>query len=183
VAFLGGTVGNFLPGSRRRFLRGLRRVVGDDGALLLGADLVKDVGRLEAAYDDAAGVTAAFNRNVLHVVNHALGADFAPERFDHVAFFDREHEWIEMRLRAQERMRVHVRDLALTVELGPREEIRTEISAKFTRRRLEADLAAAGLEIAELLTDRDGQFALVLARPAGVRRSPVRRGGAVAVRA
>jgi L-histidine Nalpha-methyltransferase len=101
VAFLGGTVGNFTPGHRRRFLRGLRRLLGPDDALLLGVDLVKDPARIEAAYDDAAGVTAAFNRNILSVLNRELGADFEPKRFDHVAFFDREHEWIEMRLRAQ----------------------------------------------------------------------------------
>jgi len=143
VAMLGGTIGNFLPGARRRFLRAAGRLLGPDGALLIGVDLVKDPARIEAAYDDSAGVTAAFNRNVLRVVNRELGADFEPDRFDHVAFFDREHEWIEMRLRAQRRMTVRVAELGLTVEFGKREELRTEISAKFTPRRLEADLAAA----------------------------------------
>jgi L-histidine Nalpha-methyltransferase len=165
VAFLGGTVGNFTPGHRRRFLRGLRRLLGPDDALLLGVDLVKDPARIEAAYDDAAGVTAAFNRNILSVLNRELGADFEPKRFDHVAFFDREHEWIEMRLRAQQRMTVHVADLDLTVEFAKREELRTEISAKFTRRRLADDLAAARLAPIELFSDPDALVGLALARP------------------
>jgi len=167
VAFLGGTIGNFTPGSRRRFLRAVARTMGPEDHLLLGTDLVKDPAVLEAAYDDRAGVTAAFNRNVLHVVNRELDADFAPERFDHVAFFDREREWIEMRLRAQQRMTVHVAGLGLDVEFAPREELRTEISAKFTPARLEADLAAAGLELVELATDEQGLFATSLSRLRG----------------
>jgi L-histidine Nalpha-methyltransferase len=161
LAFLGGTIGNFTPGSRRRFLRGLGRLLrpGIDH-LLLGTDLVKDPGVLEAAYDDAAGVTAEFNRNVLRVINRELDADFDVDAFDHVAFFDREREWIEMRLRAQRRMEVSVRKLGLEVTFAPREELRTEISAKFTPERLRADLAAAGLQLRELLTDAEGRFAL-----------------------
>jgi L-histidine N-alpha-methyltransferase len=163
VAFLGGTIGNFPPGSRRRFLRGLAKLLrpGVDH-LLLGTDLVKDPAVIEAAYDDSAGVTAAFNRNVLHVINRELDADFDVDAFEHVAFFDREREWIEMRLRAQRRMDVHVRKLGLKVAFAPREELRTEISAKFTVKRLQADLAAAGLELREVLTDPDELFALSL---------------------
>jgi L-histidine N-alpha-methyltransferase len=164
VAFLGGTVGNFLPGSRRRFLRSLRDVLGPDGHLLLGTDLVKDPARLEAAYDDAAGVTAAFNRNVLHVVNAALHADFDVDAFEHVAFFDREREWIEMRLRATSRQVVRVADLGLQVPFAAREELRTEISAKFTRERLTGDLDAAGLALVDVLTDPEELFALSLSR-------------------
>jgi L-histidine N-alpha-methyltransferase len=176
VAMLGGTIGNFLPGARRRFLRDLARLLGADGTLLVGVDLVKDPARIEAAYDDAAGVTAASNRNVLRVVNRELGADFEPDEFEHVAFFDREHEWIEMRLRARRHMTVRVGDLGLTVEFAKREELRTEISAKFTPRRLAADLAAARLEQVDLLTDAEGLFGLVLARPAPARRfGPARR--------
>jgi L-histidine N-alpha-methyltransferase len=171
VAILGGTIGNFTPGSRRRFLRRVGHLLGRDGALLLGVDLVKDPARIEAAYDDSAGVTAAFNRNLLHVVNRELGADFEPERFDHVAFFDSEHEWIEMRLRAQRRMTVHVAELGLAVEFAKREELRTEISAKFTPGRVAADLAAARLAPVELFTDPDGLFGLVLARPVAAARS------------
>jgi L-histidine Nalpha-methyltransferase len=163
VAFLGGTIGNFTPGSRRRFLRSVAKLLrpGVDH-LLLGTDLVKDPAILEAAYDDRAGITATFNRNVLHVVNRELDADFDVEAFDHVAFFDREREWIEMRLRAQRRMDVHVAKLGLRVAFAPREELRTEISAKFTRERLHGDLAAAGLELREVLTDPDDLFALSL---------------------
>jgi L-histidine Nalpha-methyltransferase len=166
VAFLGGTIGNFTPGSRRRFLRGIASSLEPDDYLLLGADLVKDPAVLEAAYDDRAGVTAAFNRNVLHVINRELGADFEPERFDHVAFFDRERAWIEMRLRAQQRMTVRIERLQLSVEFAPREELRTEISAKFTLPRLERDLAACGLELVELLTDENECFTVSLARRA-----------------
>jgi len=167
IAFLGGTIGNFTPGSRRRFLRGLAKAMGPEDHLLLGTDLVKDPAVIEAAYDDSEGVTAAFNRNVLHVVNRELDADFDVDAFDHVAFFDREREWIEMRLRATSRQRVHVGALGLDVEFEPREELRTEISAKFTFERLEGDLDAAGLELEHVFTDDDGLFALSLSRPAG----------------
>jgi L-histidine N-alpha-methyltransferase len=166
VAFLGGTIGNFTPGSRRGFLRSMGQLLGDADHLLLGTDLVKDPAVLEAAYDDSAGVTAAFNRNVLRVLNRELDADFEPEAFDHVAFFDREHEWIEMRLRAQRRMVVPIRALGMEVAFEAREEVRTEISAKFTRERLEADLGAAGLELVAVLTDPQERFALSLSRPA-----------------
>jgi L-histidine Nalpha-methyltransferase len=165
VAFLGGTIGNFIPGSRRRFLRRLANALEGDDVLLLGTDLVKEPCVIEAAYDDAAGITAAFNRNVLHVVNRELGADFDPEAFEHVAFFDREREWIEMRLRAERRMDVRVDALDLDVSFAAREELRTEISAKFTIERLEGDLAAAGLELLEVLTDPGELFALSLSRP------------------
>ncbi len=164
VAFLGGTIGNFPPGSRRRFLRRLAELLRPQDFLLLGTDIVKDPAVIEAAYDDAAGVTAAFNRNVLRVLNRELDADFEPEAFEHVAFYDREREWIEMRLRASRKMSVHVGALGLDIDFAPREELRTEISAKFTPERLSGDLAAAGLELAELLTDPDGMFALSLSR-------------------
>jgi L-histidine N-alpha-methyltransferase len=164
VAFLGGTLGNFTPGSRRRFLRTLAKLLGPDDFLLIGTDLVKDPATIEAAYDDSAGVTAAFNRNVLNVVNRELDADFVPESFDHVAFFDRDREWIEMRLRAQRPLRVTVGKLGLRLTFAAGEELRTEISAKFTRERIEGDLAAAGMELTDQLTDQDGLFALNLAR-------------------
>ena len=166
VAFLGGTIGNFTPGSRRRFLRAIARLLrpGRDW-LLLGTDLVKDPAVIEAAYDDAPGVTAEFNRNVLEVVNRELDADFDVEAFEHVAFFDREREWIEMRLRASRRMRVRVGALGLDVDFAPREELRTEISAKFSPERLRGDLAASGLDLREVLTDPDDLFALSLSTP------------------
>jgi L-histidine Nalpha-methyltransferase len=162
--FLGGTIGNFPPGSRRRLLRDLRKVMGPEDHLLLGTDLVKDPRIIEAAYNDSAGVTAAFNLNVLHVLNRALGANFDVGAFEHVAFFDRKREWIEMRLRAIEEQHVRIEALDLDVEFAPREELRTEISAKFTPARLRGDLAAAGLELVELYTDPDELFAVSLSR-------------------
>jgi L-histidine N-alpha-methyltransferase len=166
VAFLGGTIGNFPPGSRRRVLRQIGRLLGPDDHLLMGTDLVKDPEVLEAAYDDAQGVTAEFNRNVLRVLNRELQADFDPEDFDHIALFDRENEWIEMRLRARREHTTLVRDLDLPVHFDAGEELRTEISAKFTPARLEADLSAAGLELMRWLTDPEQLFALTLSRRA-----------------
>jgi L-histidine N-alpha-methyltransferase len=166
VAFLGGTIGNFPPGSRRRFLRSIARLLGPADHLLMGTDLVKDPRVLEAAYDDPQGVTAEFNRNVLHVLNRELDADFDPADFEHVARFDRENEWIEMRLRARREHVTHVRALDLPVRFRAGEELRTEISAKFTPARLQGDLVAAGLELVDWLTDSEELFALSLSRPA-----------------
>jgi L-histidine N-alpha-methyltransferase len=163
VALLGGTIGNFPPGTRRRLLREIGALLGPGDRLLLGTDLVKDPAVIEAAYDDSAGITAEFNRNVLHVINRELDADFAPAEFDHVAFFDTKHEWLEMRLRARTPQTVTVSSLGLNVEFGAGEELRTEISAKFTRERLEEDFAAAGLRLDRWFTDPDGLFALSLA--------------------
>jgi len=163
VALLGGTIGNFPPGTRRRLLRRIGSLLAPEDRLLLGTDLVKDPAMIEAAYDDSQGITAEFNRNVLHVINRELGADFTPEAFDHVAFFDRRHEWIEMRLRARRPVSVLISGLGLRVEFAAGEELRTEISAKFTRARLEADYAAAGLELDRWYADGDGLFALSLA--------------------
>jgi L-histidine N-alpha-methyltransferase len=164
VALLGGTIGNFPPGSRRGLLRKIGGLLGPEDRLLLGTDLVKDPEVIEAAYDDPGGVTAEFNRNVLHVINRELDADFQPEEFDHVAFFDRRHEWIEMRLRARRDCTVLIAGLGLHVEFAAGEELRTEISAKFTRPRIEADFQAAGLELDGWFTDPEGGFALSLAR-------------------
>jgi L-histidine N-alpha-methyltransferase len=164
VALLGGTIGNFLPGTRRRILRDISRLLGPKDRLLLGTDLVKDPAVLEAAYDDSQGVTAEFNRNVLNVINRELDADFVPEAFEHIAFFDRRHEWVEMRLRARRPCSVLVAGLGMRVEFAAGEELRTEISAKFTRARVEADLQAAGLGLERWYTDSDGLFALSLAR-------------------
>jgi L-histidine Nalpha-methyltransferase len=166
VALLGGTIGNFPPGTRRRLLREVAALLGPGDRLLLGTDLVKDPAVIEAAYNDGAGVTAEFNRNLLHVVNRELDADFEPEAFEHVAFFDREREWVEMRLRARRACRVRVAALGLDVGFAAGEEMRTEISAKFTPVRLRADFAAAGLEAAGLWTDPDELFAVSLAAPA-----------------
>ena len=163
VALLGGTIGNFLPGTRRRRLREIGRLLGPRDRLLLGTDLVKDPAVIEAAYDDAEGVTAEFNRNVLHVINRDLEADFSPSGFDHIAFFDRRHEWVEMRLRSQRPCTVLVGDLGLRVDFAAGEELRTEISAKFTRARVEEDFRAAGLTLDAWYIDPDELFALSLA--------------------
>ena len=167
VALLGGTIGNFRPAERRRLLSqmaGLLRPEGD--FLLVGADLVKDPATLVAAYDDAAGVTAQFNLNVLKVVNRELGADFDLEAFEHVALWDPDEEWIEMRLRATRPMTVRIAELGIEVPFEKGEEIRTEISAKFTDERLTDDLASAGLEPVQAFLEPDGLFTLSLARPA-----------------
>jgi L-histidine N-alpha-methyltransferase len=163
VALLGGTIGNFPPGTRRGLLRNIGRLLGPRDRFLLGTDLVKDASVIEAAYDDPDGITAEFNRNVLHVINRELQANFPTEQFEHVAFFDPGHEWIEMRLRAREACVVEIEDLGLTVEFAAGEELRTEISAKFTRERLAADFAAAGLRLDRWYTDGDDLFALSLA--------------------
>ncbi|MER5320568.1 L-histidine N(alpha)-methyltransferase [Streptosporangium roseum] len=164
VAFLGGTIGNLDPAAREVFLKELRGTLRSGDTFLLGADLVKDTGRLVAAYDDAAGVTAAFNRNVLHVVNRELDADFEPDAFDHVAIYDARQDWIEMRLRASRAMRVRVGGLGLTVPFTAGEEMRTEISAKFRPEGLRKELAAAGFTVNHHYTDPTGDFSLVLAR-------------------
>jgi L-histidine Nalpha-methyltransferase len=167
VAFLGSTIGNLAPEPRATFLADIARGLEPGDAFLLGTDLVKDATRLVAAYDDAAGVTAEFNRNVLRVVNRELDATFDPEAFAHVAVWDAGNEWIEMRLRADGAQRVRVRALELEVGFADGEELRTEISAKFRREGVEAELAAAGLELADWWTDPDGDFALSLSFPAG----------------
>jgi len=168
VVFLGGTIGNLLPDARAAFLADVAAMLGPDDAFLLGTDLVKDVGRLEAAYDDAQGVTAEFNKNVLRVMNRELGADFDIDAFEHVAVFDTEREWIEMRLRSTRAQTVTLRALELEVEFALGEEMRTEVSAKFTRARVERELAAAHMVLTDWWTDPAGDFALSLARVAPV---------------
>ena len=163
IALLGGTIGNFPPGTRRALLRKIGALLGPRDRLLLGTDLVKDPAIIEAAYDDREGITAEFNRNVLHVINRELDADFSPHGFDHVAYYDRRHEWVEMRLRAIRPCSVLIADLGLRVEFAAGEELRTEISAKFTRPRLEADFEAAGLALDRWFTDEQQRFAVSLA--------------------
>jgi L-histidine N-alpha-methyltransferase len=165
VAFLGSTIGNLDPGQRARFLGELASGLGPDDSFLLGTDLVKSVDRLEAAYDDAAGVTAAFNRNVLAVLNRELDATFDLDRFEHVAVWNPRDEWIEMRLRADRDHHVRVGALDLDVGFVAGEEMRTEISSKFRREGVEAELDAAGLELVEWWTDTASDFALSLSRP------------------
>jgi L-histidine N-alpha-methyltransferase len=162
VAFLGGTIGNYPPEGRARLLAELAAGLRPGDSLLLGTDLVKDVDRLELAYDDPAGVTADFNLNVLTVVNRELDADFDRDQFEHVARYDVDAAWIEMRLRSLIDQRVTVADLDLGTDFAAGEEMRTEISAKFTRPRIESELDAAGLRLDRWMTDAAGDFAVSL---------------------
>jgi len=168
VAFLGGTIGNLDPPARADFLRRLAAVLAPGDGLLLGTDLIKDRSRLVAAYDDAAGVTAAFNRNGLEVMNRELGADFDADAFDHAACFDEANGWIEMRLVARRPQTVRLRGLDdLVVDFAAGEHLRTEISTKFTEPQVRAELASAGLPVEQTWTDPDGDFLVTLARSAG----------------
>ena len=169
IAFIGSTIGNLEPGVRARFLAQVGAALRPGDTFLLGTDLVKDTGRLLRAYDDAAGVTAAFNRNILVVVNRELDADFDVDEFRHVALWDAENEWIEMRLRAERAQQVTINDLDLAVSFAAGEELRTEVSAKFRRERIEAELATAGMRMVRFWTDRRGDFGLTLAEPARAR--------------
>jgi L-histidine Nalpha-methyltransferase len=165
TAFLGGTIGNFEPAERHAFLAEVRDTLAPGDAFLLGTDLVKDPAVLVPAYDDAAGVTAEFNRNVLHVINRELKADFDVDAYAHVAIWDAANEWIEMRLRSERDQEVNVAALDLGVRFAAREEMRTEISAKFRRSGIEAELADAGFETRAWWTDPAGRFGLTLAAP------------------
>jgi L-histidine N-alpha-methyltransferase len=164
VAFLGGTIGNLFPDERATFLGELRTTLAPGDWLLLGTDLVKDPAVLVPAYDDIAGVTAEFNRNVLAVLNRELGANFDLANYEHVAVWDAGNEWVEMRLRATARARVRLPELDLDIELQSGEEIRTEISAKFRREGVESELAGARFSLDSWWTDRHGLFALTLAQ-------------------
>jgi L-histidine N-alpha-methyltransferase len=165
VAFLGSTIGNLLPGQRAAFLARIRAALRPGDSFLLGTDLVKDPATLVAAYDDASGVTAEFNKNVLAVLNAELGADFDRDAFEHVALWDAGAEWIEMRLRSVTAQTVHLPGIGLTVDFADGEEMRTEVSAKFRRAGVEAELAAAGLAMRSWWTDAAGQFGLSLSVP------------------
>jgi L-histidine N-alpha-methyltransferase len=165
VAFLGSTIGNLTPAQRRRFFVDLDATMSHDEWLLLGTDLVKDPRRLLAAYDDAQGITAEFNRNVLYVLNRELDASFDPEAFDHVAVWNEDEAWIEMRLRSQRDQNVTIGALDLEVAFGAGEDLLTEISAKFTVERLRDELSDSGFIIEETWTDPAGDFLLTLARP------------------
>ena len=164
VAFLGGTIGNFFPDERAAFLGALHKTLAPGDWLLLGTDLVKGPEVLVPAYDDSAGVTAEFNRNVLAVLNRELGANFELGNYAHVALWDPENEWIEMRLRSVAAAKVSLPELALDIVLQAGEEIRTEISAKFRKEGIDSELAAAGFGLDSWWTDPEGRFALSLAR-------------------
>jgi L-histidine N-alpha-methyltransferase len=162
-AFLGGTIGNLFPPQRAAFLARMHELMGPGDGLVIGTDLVKDRAVLEAAYNDSAGVTAEFNRNVLRVINAGLEADFDPDAFEHVAFFDEANSWIEMRLRANGAQQVRIDGADLEVTFADGEEIRTEISAKFTRAAVEDELTTAGLALDDFFTDDNALFGLAFA--------------------
>jgi L-histidine Nalpha-methyltransferase len=164
-AFLGGTIGNLYPEQRARFLSRLRETMGPEDRLVIGTDLVKDRAVLEAAYNDSAGLTAEFNKNVLRVINAGLEADFDPDAFEHVAFFSEADSWIELRLRAKGAQWVRIDGADLEVTFADGEEIRTEISAKFTREAVERELHAARLRLDEFFTDGARLFGLAFASP------------------
>src|SRR5919201_2136984 len=164
IALLGGTIGNFEPAQRASFLARVANLLGDDDHFLRGTDLVKDRARLEAAYNDSAGVTSEFNKNVLAVLNDRLGCDFDLEAFEHVAFWDEENLWVDIRLRSLARQVVDVNALGMHVAFDRGEEMRTEISTKFAREGLEGIYRESGLEMAGWWTDPEGLFALSLAR-------------------
>jgi L-histidine Nalpha-methyltransferase len=164
VAFLGGTVGNLRPAERKRFYTDLDVTMGYRDRFLLGVDLVKERSRLVAAYDDAAGVTAEFNRNVLTVLNRELGADFDPDAFAHVAVWNESERWIEMRLRSDQHQKVRIDGLDTWVQFAEGEDLLTEISAKFDPDGIAEELWAGGFVVEECWTDEPGDFALVLAR-------------------
>jgi len=164
VVFFAGTIGNLYPHERRTFLRKLAAGMDETDGLLVGVDLVKDPARLEAAYDDPEGVTAAFNRNMLTVLNRRFDADFDPARFSHRALYNRENAWIEMRLCAKEASRVHVRSIGMELDFPKGSELRTEISCKFTRASLGSSAAEAGLVIDGWYTDPNELFALAVLR-------------------
>lgn len=162
-AFLGGTIGNLHPEERMEFLKRIAALMGPSDHLLLGTDLVKDRRVLEAAYNDSAGITAEFNRNVLLVLNERFRADFDPTAFEHVAFFDEVNSWIEMRLRSTRAQVVRIEGLELEVRFAAGEDLRTEISTKFTRPSIEDELEQAGLRLEKFHTDAESLFGLSVA--------------------
>ena len=166
IAFLGGTIGNLYPRQRQAFLERIRALLDTGDHLLLGTDLIKDSARLEAAYDDSAGVTAEFNKNVLAVLNNQLGADFDLDAFEHVARYDEEAERMDIRLRSLAEQEVRLEELDLEIAFAEEEEMRTEISTKFTRERIAAAYDGVGLELRGWFTDAAGDYALSLAAPA-----------------
>jgi L-histidine N-alpha-methyltransferase len=166
VLFLGSTIGNLDPLPRRELLSRVRALLAPGDRFLVGFDLVKDVALLEAAYDDASGVTREFNRNILAVVNRELDADFQPEAFAHVAFYNEAASRVEMHLVPDAPQLIHVRGLDLTVRIAAGEGIWTESCYKFTRDSVAAILEEAGLRLAAWHVDSGQYFALALVAPA-----------------
>lgn len=167
LGFLGSTIGNFYPEERAGFLRDVADWMTPESFFLLGVDLVKPVDRIMAAYNDPAGITAEFTLNLLHVLNRELDADFDVAAFEHVGLWDPIHTRVDLRLRSLREQTVHVRGAGLTIEFGRDEELRAEISTKFTLPQVTDELAHAGMAIVRTWTDGGGDVAVVLARLAG----------------
>jgi L-histidine N-alpha-methyltransferase len=166
VIFFGGTIGNFAPQKRHSFLQKLRAGLPPEDHVLIGFDLVKDTRTLEAAYNDSAGVTSCFNKNLLKVLNERLGADFVLDRFEHRAYYDTEEAHIEMWFHSTVEQEVRVADLNLEVRFGAGEGMRTEISAKFTPESIGRMFDEAGLTLLELYTDNENLFGVALGKVA-----------------
>jgi L-histidine N-alpha-methyltransferase len=164
ITLMGGTIGNFEPAMRKMFLEQLSESMGPDDTFLLGTDLLKDRARLEAAYNDPQGVTAAFNRNALAVINAAYDGNFDPDAFEHVAIFNEAHHWIEMRLRSRRSQRVVLGGLELVFDLEEGDDIRTEISTKFSRDDIEEEFRSAGFRVVGAFRDPADDFQLTLGR-------------------
>ena len=164
LLFLAGTLGNLHPDDLPAFFRATAAVLAPGDGFLVGVDLVKDPARLHAAYNDSAGVTAEFNLNILCVLNDRLGADLDPAAFEHVAFYDAERQWVEMRLRARRAVRARVPGAGVEIALAAGEEIRTELSCKYTRDSFSSRLPGTGLLLDRWMTDPDGLFASALLR-------------------
>jgi L-histidine Nalpha-methyltransferase len=165
IAFLGSTIGNLMPDARREFLAAVRELMGPTDRFLLGTDLLKDVAMMEAAYNDAKGITAKFNLNMLRVLNRELDADFDLDAFEHEAAFDLAPSWVEMRLRARSEQHVRIPGAGTAVTIAAGEAIRTEVSTKFTLDVLARELGDAGMELEAFFTDPAGMFGLSLAAP------------------
>ena len=162
IAFLGSTIGNFDPDGARALLQNVSNAMRPGDRFLLGADLRKDPAVIERAYNDAQGVTAEFNLNVLRVLNRELAADFDLSRFEHRAFYDRALHRIEMHLVSTDDQRVAIPGVGV-VRFASGESIRTEISCKYDRAALDDMLGDAGLQIDRWITDGPQSYALVLA--------------------
>ena len=162
VVFLGSTIGNYVPTLRHSLLRSVADALQPEDAFALGLDLVKDEPTMIAAYDDAQGVSAKFNKNILHVINRELGGDIPVDAFDHVTRFDSELSCMSQSLRASRRVVANIVALDLAVTFVPGEEIHTEVSCKFTEHQVRDEFEAAGMKLNNWLTDQGDRFAIAV---------------------
>lgn len=175
LAFFGSTIGNFTDGEALNFLRSVRAIMNGDDRFLLGLDMLKPIEIIEAAYNDRQGITCDFNRNILVHIDRELGADFDPEDFEHLAFFNTENECVEMHLRARRNIKARIEELGLCVEMNKGETIHTEISTKFSRQRAQSLFQRAGLSVSRWITDPRGWFSLVELEAGDIQRNEQQR--------